>query len=146
MRWKRVSCLIAAFFMACAAVSGLSMQTAASADSLQRYSGVWQATLKGTTNLTIRLEMRDGKLTGSTNRVDLGIGKDGEVANADPLDGSEIITQAILKNDTLRVVTEDDQDLQLELRLTGADQGELRLLDLSDHPVAKPLALHRVTQ
>lgn len=120
------------------------MQTATTANPLERYSGTWQTKLKDSVYLTIRLQVRDGKLTGSTNRVDTEFDKDGVVASARQLQGDDAITEAKLKDDSLRIMTEDEDALQLEIKITGQDQAELRILDMSDHSAIKPLLLRRI--
>jgi len=136
----------AALIAASLAVCGFSTPTTQAGNAnggLQQYVGTWQAKLKDETYLTIKLAMQQGKLTGTTNRVDTQINGDGEVTSATQLDGSEAIVEAKLTNGSLRITTEDEDTVQLEIKLTGTDQAELRMVNPSDVPLAKPLKLER---
>jgi len=102
--------------------------------------GTWHAEFKGKTFLTIKLEKRQDKLTGTASQFDIKLDDTGELTSAEELDGSNPIVEAKLTNGMLRITLkdEDSQDtLQCEMKLTGTDQAELRLLVPPDVPKPK---------
>jgi beta-lactamase regulating signal transducer with metallopeptidase domain len=133
----------------CLGVSAVSIQvtqpTSTDAD-LQQFVGTWHAQFKGKTFLTIKLEQQQGKLTGTVSHADLQVGKDGELTSAEEHEGSDRIVEAKLTGGVLLITTkqEDSQDtIQCEMKLTGTDQGELRVIAPPDVPTPKPWKLER---
>jgi len=133
----------------CLGVSAVSIQviqpTTTDAD-LQQFVGTWHAQFKGKTFLTIKLEQQQGKLTGTTSHADMQVGKDGELTSAEEHEGSDPIVEAKLTGGVLLITTkeEDSQDtIQCEMKLTGTDQAELRVLAPPDVPTPKPWKLER---
>ncbi len=133
----------------CLGVSAVSIQvtqpTSTGAD-LQQFVGTWHALFKGKTFLTVKLEQQQGKLTGTVSHADLQVGKDGELTSAEAHEGSDPIVEAKLTGGVLLITTkeEDSQDtIQCEMKLTGTDQGELRVLAPPDVPTPKPWKLER---
>ena len=119
-------------------VSGFSIQviqpTSTDAD-LQQFVGTWHARFKGKTFLTINLEKQQGKLTGTASHAEIQLNKDGELPSAEEHDGSDPIVEAKLTSGILRITTkeQDSQDtIQCEMKLTGTDQAELRILTPPD--------------
>jgi len=105
-----------------------------------QFVGTWHAEFKGKTFLTIKLEKRQDKLTGTASQFDIKLDDTGELTSAEELDGSNPIVEAKLTNGMLRITLkdEDSQDtLQCEMKLTGTDQAELRLLVPPDVPKPK---------
>ena len=105
-----------------------------------QFVGRWQAEFKGKTFLTIKLEKRQDKLTGTASQFDIKLDDTGELTSAEELDGSNPIVEAKLTNGMLRITLkdEDSQDtLQCEMKLTGTDQAELRMLVPPDVPKPK---------
>jgi beta-lactamase regulating signal transducer with metallopeptidase domain len=132
----------------CLAVSGFSFQvnqTHTEAE-LQQFVGTWHALFKGKTFLTIKLAQQHGKLTGTVSHADLQVGKDGELTSAEEHEGSDPIVEAKLTGGGLLITTkqEDSEDtIQCEMKLTGSDQAELRVLAPPDVPTPKPWKLER---
>jgi hypothetical protein len=132
----------------CLGVSGFSFQvnqTHTDAD-LQQFVGTWHAQFKGKTFLTINLEKQQGKLTGTASHLGIQVDKDGELTAAEEQDGSAPILEARLTAGILRITIkeEDSQDtIQCEMKLTGTDQAELRVLAPPDVPTPKPWKLER---
>ena len=105
-----------------------------------QFVGTWHAQFKGKTFLTIKLEKRQDKLTGTASHFDIKLDDTGELTSAEELDGSNPIVEAKLTNGILRITLkdEDSQDsLQCEMKLTGTDQAELRMLVPPDVPKPK---------
>ncbi len=130
-------------------VSGFSIQviqpTSTDAD-LQQFVGTWHARFKGKTFLTINLEKQQGKLTGTASHAEIQLNKDGELPSAEEHDGSDPIVEAKLTSGILRITTkeQDSQDtIQCEMKLTGTDQAELRILTPPDVTAPKPWKLER---
>jgi hypothetical protein len=128
------------------AVSIQALQASSPDTDLQPYVGTWCAKFKGKTFVTIELEKQDGKLIGTRSHSEIQVDKNGELSAAEQLDGSDPILEAKLTNGMLRITTreEDSQDLiQFEMKLTGANQAELRILAPPDIPTPKPWKLER---
>ena len=133
----------------CFVVSGVSIQviqpTSTDAD-LQQFVGTWHAQFNGKTFLTINLEKQQGKLTGTVSHADIQVGKDGELTSAEEHEGSNPIVEAKLTGGTLLITTKEEtsQDtIQCEMKLTGTDQAELRVLAPPDVPTPRPWKLER---
>jgi len=111
------------------------------ASGYQQFVGTWHAEFKGKTFLTIKLEKQQDKLTGTTSHFDVKLDDTGELASAEEVDGQAIpISEAKLTNGMLRITLkeEDSQDtIQCEMKLTGTDQAELRMLVPPDVPKPK---------
>jgi hypothetical protein len=140
---------LALLIVTCLGVSGVSIQviqpTSTDAD-LQQFVGTWHAQFKGKTFLTINLEKQQGKLTGTVSHAEMQVGEDGELTSAEEHEGSDPIVEARLANGTLHITTKEQtsQDtIQCDMKLTGTDQAELRLLAPPDVPAPKPWKLER---
>ena len=135
--------------MTCLGVSAFSIQVVQPSNTvadLQQFVGTWHAQFKGKTFLTINLQMQQGKLTGTTSHADIQVDKDGELASAEEHEGSDPIVEAKLTSGILRIITKEptSQDtIQCEMKLTGTDQAELRVLAPPDVPAPKPWKLER---
>jgi hypothetical protein len=152
--WARLSALGVSglLFTTCLGVSGFSIQVTQphNADAnLQPFVGTWQARFKGKVFETIKLEKQQGKLTGSVRGADIEVDKDGELTSAHAIDSSDPdpIVEATLASGVLRITIKekDSEDtIQFEMKLTGPDQAELRILAPPDVPTPKPWRLERV--
>ena len=123
-----------------------ALQASGPDTDLQHYVGTWYAKFKGKTFVTIVLKKQDGKLTGTESHTEIQVDKNGELTSAEQLDGSEPILEAKLTHGILRITLkeEDSQDLiQFEMKLTDANQAELRVLAPPDVPTPKPWKLER---
>ena len=136
----------------CIGVSGLSIQVAQPTKTdgdLQQFVGTWQARFKGKVFQTIKLEKKQGKLTGTVSHANVGVDPEsGEVTSVEVLPGSDAITEAKLTSGVLRITEEDA--IQFEMKIVGADQAQLRIVippDEADRDskVLKPWKLERVT-
>ena len=152
--WARASALAASglFITTCLGVSGFSIQATQPHNKdadLQPFVGTWQAKFKGTVFETIKLEKQQGKLSGSVRGAEIEVDKDGELTSARANDSSDPnpIVETTLTSGKLRITIKekDSEDtIQFEMKLTGADQAELRILAPPDVPVPKPWKLERV--
>ena len=140
---------LALLIVTCLGVSGVSIQviqpTSTDAD-LQQFVGTWHAQFKGKTFLTINLEKQQGKLTGTVSHADIQVDKDGELASAEEHEGSDPIVEAKLTNGILHITTKEEtsqETIQCDMKLTGTDQAELRVLAPPDVPAPKPWKLER---
>jgi beta-lactamase regulating signal transducer with metallopeptidase domain len=135
----------------CLGVSGFSIQVTQPHNTdanLQPFVGTWQARFKGKVFETIKLEKQQGKLTGSVGGADIEVDKDGELTSAHAIDSSDPdpIVEATLASGILRITIKekDSEDtIQFEMKLTGPDQAELRILAPPDVPTPKPWKLER---
>jgi beta-lactamase regulating signal transducer with metallopeptidase domain len=139
---------LALLIATCLGASGVSIQViqpSTDAD-LQQFVGTWHAQFKGRTFLTINLEKQQGKLTGTVSHADIQVDKDGELTSAEEHEGSNPIVEARLTSGTLHITTKEQtsQDtIQFDMKLTGTDQAELRVLAPPDVPAPKPWKLER---
>jgi len=121
--------------------SGEAQSGVMDASGDQRFVGTWHAEFKGKTFLTIKLEKQPDKLTGTASHFDVQLDDTGELASAEEVDGEAMpISDAKLTNGILRITLkdEDSQDtMQCEMKLTGTDQAELRMLVPPDVPKPK---------
>ncbi len=150
--WARASALGASGLLitACLGVSGFSIQVTQPHNTdanLQPFVGTWQATFKGKIFQTIKLEKKQDKLTGTVRfhaniRVDP---KSGEFTDVEVLDGRDAIVGAVLTDRILRITEADD--LQFDMKVTGADQAQLEIVIPPDVvgkvPTPKPWKLER---
>lgn len=119
---------------------------ATEASGEQQFVGTWQAEFKGKTFLTIKLEKQKEKLTGTASHFDVKLDDAGELTSAEEGEGSNPIVEAKLTNGILRITLkdEDSQDtMQCEMKLTGTDQAELRMLVPPDVPKPKGWKVRR---
>jgi hypothetical protein len=112
----------------------------------QQFVGTWQAQFKGKPFLTIKLEKQQDKLTGTVSHTNIKLDDTGELTSAEELDGSNPIVEAKLTNGILHISSKDEdsqETIQCEMKLTGTDQAELRLLVPPDVPRPKWWKLRR---
>ena len=113
---------------------------------LQQFVGTWQARFKGKIFETIKLEKQQGKLTGTASLGDIQLDKDGELTSAHEVDGNDPIVEATVTGGILRITTKESssqETTQFEIKLTGPDQVELRMLTPPDVTAPKPWKLER---
>jgi hypothetical protein len=113
----------------CLGVSGFSIQVAqpTKADGdLQQFVGTWQAKFKGKIFQTIKLEIKQGKLTGTVSHANVGVDQSGELTDVEILDGSDAITEAKLTSGLLRITEEDA--IQFEMKIIGANQAQIQIV------------------
>jgi beta-lactamase regulating signal transducer with metallopeptidase domain len=142
---------LALLLVACISVSGFSIQVSqpSTEADLQQFVGTWHGKFRGKTFMTVALEKRNGKLTGSVSHGQVGVDeKTGEMTSAEERDGSDPIVEAKLTGGVLRITTEEEgsnETLQAEIKLIGIDQAEIRLLVPPEVPVPafKPWKLER---
>ncbi|HLJ25918.1 MAG TPA: M56 family metallopeptidase [Candidatus Angelobacter sp.] len=152
--WARALALgaLGLLITACLGVSGFSVQVTQphNADAnLQPFVGTWQATFKGKIFQTIKLEKKRDKLTGTVKfHADIKVDpKSGELTDVEVLDGSDVNVEAILTNGILRITETEEDALQFDMKVTGADQAQLQIVvpaDVAgDVPTPKPWKLER---
>jgi beta-lactamase regulating signal transducer with metallopeptidase domain len=146
--WARASAIGAwgLLIATCLGVSGLSIQVtqAQSRDAdLQPFVGTWQAKFKGKVFETIKLEKKQGKLTGTVSHADVNVDpKTGELGGVTVHDGSDAIVEAKLKGGILRITEEDD--VQFDMKITEPGQAQLQVVMPPDGLTVKPWKLERV--
>jgi len=152
--WARASALGASGLLiaACLGVSGFSIQITQPHNTdanLRPFVGTWQATFKGKIFQTIKLEKKQDKLTGTVSfHADIRVDpKSGELTDVDVHDGSDAIVEAILTNGILRITETEADDIQFDMKVTGADQARLQIVIPPDVagkvPTPKPWKLER---
>jgi beta-lactamase regulating signal transducer with metallopeptidase domain len=149
--WTRASALGASALLiaTCLGLSGFSIQVAQdrnpSAD-LQAFVGTWQARFKGKTFQTIKLAKTQDTLTGTVSHADITVDpKSGELTEVKVGEGEDTIDEAKLIKGKLLITS---QDVQFEMKLTGANQAQLQIVippeAAATLPSAKPWKMERV--
>jgi beta-lactamase regulating signal transducer with metallopeptidase domain len=113
----------------CLGVSGFSIQVAQPTKTdgdLQQFVGTWQAKFKGKIFQTIKLEIKQGKLTGTVSHANVGVDQSGELTDVEVLDGSDAITEAKLSS-VLLWITEEDA-IQFEMKIIGDNQAQIQIV------------------
>jgi beta-lactamase regulating signal transducer with metallopeptidase domain len=149
--WTRVSALGASALLVatCLGLSGFSVQVAQNHNTdadLQAFVGTWQAKFKGKTFQTIKLAKKQDALTGTVSHTDINVDpKTGELTDVEVGEGEDAIDEVKLTRGTLLITS---QDVQFEMKLTGADQAQLQVVIprevVRTVPVVKPWKLERV--
>jgi beta-lactamase regulating signal transducer with metallopeptidase domain len=150
-KWARLSALgvLGLLIATCLGVSAFSFQVTqlhnTDAD-LQPFVGTWEAKFRGKIFQTIKLEKKQDKLTGTVSHADVSVDpKSGELTEVEVRDGRDAIVEAKLTSGVLRITEEDD--IQFEMKLTGADQAQLEVVippdDAGKVPKPKPWKLER---
>jgi hypothetical protein len=113
---------------------------------LQQFVGTWQARFKDKIFEIIKLEKQQGKLTGTASLGEIQLDKDGELTSAHETDASDPIVEATVTGGILRITTKESssqETTQFEIKLTGTDQAELRMLTPPEITAPKPWKLVR---
>jgi hypothetical protein len=149
--WAKASAVVASglLVVACLGVSASSVQVTQphkpDAD-LQPFVGTWQAKFKGTIFQTVKLAVKEGKVTGTISHANVDVDpKSGELTGVDLLDGSDAVVKAKLTSGMLRITEEDGQ--QFDMKVLGPDLAEIQLVvpaeAASKFPTPKPWKLER---
>jgi hypothetical protein len=149
--WRRVSTLGASALLiaTCLGLSGFSIQVAQDRNAgggLQAFVGTWQAKYKGKTFQTIKLTKTQDTLTGTVSHADITVDPNsGELTEVKVGEGEDTIDEAKLKKGKLLITS---QDVQFEMKLTGANQAQLQIVippeAAATVPSAKPWKMERV--
>ncbi|HXK06785.1 MAG TPA: hypothetical protein VMS37_30605 [Verrucomicrobiae bacterium] len=110
-----------------------------------KFAGTWQASFKDTVFLVLKVKAGE-KISGTMNAGGLTVNDEGDLQEVRPVGDNEApIFFAHVDGDKLVFEFQDDDDdvLSFELKLTGDDAGELRIVD-KDHPKLKGFAVKRV--
>lgn len=114
---------------------------------LQQFAGTWEAKFKDKVFQTLKLEKRDGKLTGTMSRGNIAVNDQGELTNAEVLEGESTIVEAKAVLGVLLFTTkrnDEEETSQFEMKLTGVDEAELTFVGIPESSVVKPWKLQRV--
>src|SRR5436190_280015 len=107
----------------------------AHATAPEKFAGTWEAKAKGTTFLVLKIDAGQ-KITGVMKAGHVQMDEKGELLDVGPPedDGNPIFF-AEVADDKLSFNFQDDAGdvMTFELKLTGDDAGELRIVD-KDHP------------
>src|SRR5437667_3221638 len=110
----------------------------------EKFAGTWEAKAKGTVFLVLKISAGE-KISGTMKAGKVHLDDDGELLDVGPPEDSEApIFFAQVEGDKLTFNYQDSDDdvLQFELKLTGEDAGELRIVD-KDHPDLKGFAIKK---
>ena len=110
----------------------------------ERFAGTWEAKAKGTVFLVLKIKAGE-KISGSMKSGPVRMDEKGELLEVGPPEDMENpIFFAQVEGEKLVFNCQDEEEdvIQFELKLTGEDAGELRIVD-KDHPDLKGFAVHR---
>ena len=124
-------------------------QTLYSQDAPGKFAGTWQAQFQGKPFLTIRLQEQAGTFSGTVSHAQIQTDASGALTSAEIRDGEDSIIEAQAAGDVLHLTSKDassGETTQYELRLTGAQQAELRFVGIPSSITApKPWKLERTS-
>ena len=130
--WAKASALVASGLLiaSCLGSSAFSVQVSqpheSSAD-LQPFIGTWQAKFKGTIFQTVKLAVKEDKVTGIISHANVDVDpKSGELTGVDLLDGSDAVVGAKLTRGMLRITEEDG--MQFDIKVLAPDLAEIQLV------------------
>jgi hypothetical protein len=124
--------------LAMAAVLGM-------ASGEEKFAGTWEASAKGHVFLVLKVKAAE-KISGTLNAGKIAINDDGELEEAGPVEDHEApIFFAQVDGDKLKFEFQDEDGgvMSFELKLTGDEAGELRIVD-RDHPNLRAFAVKKV--
>jgi len=110
----------------------------------EKFAGTWEAKAKGTIFLVLKISAGD-KISGTMKTGPVKIDEKGELLDVGPpVDQENPIFFAQVEGEKLVFNCQDDEEdvFQFELKLTGDDAGELRIVD-KDHPDLKGFTVRR---
>ena len=111
----------------------------------EKFAGVWEAKAKGTVFLVLKISA-ESKISGSMKSGPIRMDEEGELLEVGPpeSDANPIFFAEVVEGEKLVFNCQDgDEDvMQFELKLTGEDAGELRIVD-KDHPGLKGFPVRR---
>jgi hypothetical protein len=123
--------------------------TTTAADELSAFAGTWKAEFHGRAFIILHLSAKEQKLVGSCSHSrSINWGRDGELTIvSDEMADDKVIEARLIQSRLVVKIanSESPEDIvTIELKLTGKDQAEGRLLNLPpDAPKLKPWVLKR---
>jgi hypothetical protein len=110
-----------------------------------KFAGTWEAAQDGKVFLVLKIKAGQ-KISGTLNAGSIRLSEEGELIEASPVEDKEApFFFAKAEGDKLEFDYQDqgdDEIMHFELKLTGDDAGELRIVD--EHiPKMKPFRLHK---
>jgi len=126
---------------ACLAASAFSFQVAragSTPEELKQFAGTWEGKFKGKTFITVKLTVKEGKISGTVSRASFRMSDRGELTEATPLDGEDTITETVPDGKVLHLATKDkgtvstmtddaEESIHYDMRLTANGQAELQI-------------------
>jgi len=111
----------------------------------EKFAGTWEAKAKGTIFLVLKISAGD-KISGTMKSGPVQIDEKGELVEVGPPveDENPIFFTQVVEGGKLDFHCQDSEDnvLEFELKLTGEDSAELRIID-KEHPDLKAITVHR---
>jgi hypothetical protein len=111
----------------------------------KKFAGTWEAKAKGTVFLVLKITAGD-KISGTMKSGPMQLNEKGELVEVGPPveDENPIFFTQVVAEEKLDFHCQDSEDnvLEFELKLTGEDSAELRIVD-KDHPDLKAITVRR---
>jgi len=126
-----VSLIISSFSIEVARAGGLR-------ETAKKFAGMWTGSFRGKPFVTLKLEEKAGKISGTVSKIDVQIGAGGELRKATAVSGADTVTESIPEGNVLHLTTvaqgrvstaggEFGQPIRYGLLLTDGDQAELQI-------------------
>jgi hypothetical protein len=130
---------------ACVAVCLLFLWSMGALAEPAKFEGTWEAAIEGKVFLVLKIQAGQ-KISGTLNAGSIKLSDEGELIEASPVEDREApFFFAKAEGDKLEFDYQDqgdDEIMHFELKLTGEDAGELRIVD-KHIPKMKPFRLRK---
>jgi hypothetical protein len=133
------SCLLAAVCMAASLFSIQVARARSTAEEMKQFEGTWEGKFKGKTFITLKLAVKESKISGTVSQVSIQMNPKGELTDASPLDGEDAISETVPEGKMLHLITkakgavsnmsgDSEESIQYDMKLTGPYQAELQIV------------------
>jgi hypothetical protein len=157
----KLVCANMLLIVALSAVSGMAhpTQSTGSDADLKQFTGTWEGKFEGKTFVTVKLEIRDRKLTGTISEFKITVDPSGSIGEVEGTSANDAIGDAKVSVKVLTfpvkgkgTVSTDSQvestsELRWEIKLTSDNQAELRMVGTpASGPSVAPFKLERISR
>jgi len=128
------------------ASSLLTVTLCAQGQPEEKFAGTWEGGFNGSVFVVLKIHI-NGEITGSMSNFNLEVDEKGNVSSAEAIDGESPILKTRAQDDSLTFEWNTDPKeapLKFELKATGAQAAQLRLLDTGDVKI-KPFNMTKRT-
>ena len=122
---------------------------AANSGNSKDFLGKWQGRFHGKVFVTLVLTGDAHKLSGTMSKASVELAEDGSLASAEPNDGTNSVTNALVNGKELHFTSESSDGgdpVNWEIVLVGTGEAELQPIVPPDVPKPKPWRMTRVPQ
>jgi hypothetical protein len=158
----KLVCANMLLIVALGAVSGMAhptQSTGRDAD-LKQFTGTWEGKFEGKTFVTVKLEIKDRKLTGTISEFKIMVDPSGSIGEVEGTSANDAIADAKVSDKVLTFPVkvkgtvsagdsqvESTSELRWEIKLTSDNQAELRMVGTpAGGPSIAPFKLERISR